>query len=91
MLPFGFIRALDLCANLIIIGCCLWAVLDEHINTRFIGTTALSCLALAAAVSLVPPDVITPIYREVQTWRHIAVAWFGGWIYAQNSIDFARR
>lgn len=73
------LRVFDVGANLIVLACCLWAILDDRIRTRLIGTVALSCLAMAAAISIVPPDHITPVYRELQTWRHIALAWLFAW------------
>jgi ABC-type uncharacterized transport system permease subunit len=85
------LRWLDVGANLIVISVCLWAVLDDKIRTRIVGTVALSFLAIAAAISLVPPDHITPIYRELQTWRHIALAWFCGWAYVTVRIGAKKR
>lgn len=86
MIPIEILRVLDVSANLVVIAVCLWAVLDDQIRTGLVGTVALSFLAIAAALSLVPPDVITPIYRELQTWRHIALAWFGGWAYVCHKV-----
>lgn len=80
------LRWLDVSANLVVIAVCLWAILDDRIRTRLVGTVALSFLCMAAAISLVPPDHITPIYRELQTWRHIATAWFGGWFYVTYQL-----
>ena len=91
MIPIELLRWLDVSANLVTISACLWAVLDDRIRTRFIGTTALSFLAMAAAISLVPPDVITPIYRELQTWRHLATAWFGGWFFISYQFGVVKR
>lgn len=87
-----FLHYLDVATDLAIIVVCLWAVLSPNVPTRLFGTVSLAATALAAAVSLAPPEVITPIFREVQIWRQLATAWFGGWMYSQFvCVPFGRK
>jgi hypothetical protein len=68
-------------SNAIVLVVCVWAVLNTHVQTKIIGTIALSCLGLFSAMNIVKPGFAGFFSTESQTFANISLACLALWFY----------
>ena len=72
---------INLFSNFVVLAVCIWAVLNERVHTRFIGTLSLSSLGLFSAISILKPNFAGFFSVESQTFANLSLACLALWLY----------
>jgi hypothetical protein len=75
------IQLINTVANLILLAFCLWAVLNKHLETRVLGTSALSLVALTSFVNIMRPDAFGFWSEQSEVVSNVAVAILAVWFW----------
>ncbi|WP_211441379.1 hypothetical protein [Collimonas humicola] len=75
------IQLINTLANLVLLVFCLWAVLNRHLETRALGTSALSLVAITSFVNIMRPDVLGFWSEQSEVVSNVAVAILAVWFW----------
>jgi hypothetical protein len=75
------IQAINVLANLVLVAFCLWAVLNKRLETRVLGTAALSLVAMTSFVNIMRPDAFGFWSEQAEMMSNVAVAILAVWFW----------
>jgi membrane protein implicated in regulation of membrane protease activity len=75
------IQLINTLANLVLLVFCLWAVLNKHLETQVLGTSALSLVAIASFVNIMRPDAFGFWSEQFEGVSNVAVAILAAWFW----------
>jgi hypothetical protein len=75
------IQLINTGANLVLLAFCLWAVLNKHLETQVLGTSALSLVALTSFVNIMRPDAFGFWSEQSEVLSNVAVAILAVWFW----------
>ena len=70
----------NLISNVVLLSACLWAVLNQRIDTKIVGTLALSSLGIFAALNLLKLREVSGQGDESQAMVNASVACLFVWL-----------
>ena len=75
------IQLINTVANLVLLAFCLWAVLNKHLETQVLGTSALSLVAITSFVNIMRPDAFGFWSEQSEVVSNVAVAILAVWFW----------
>lgn len=81
----------NLISNAIVLSVCLWAVLNQRVDTKIVGTISLSSLGIFAAMNLLRLGEISWQGGESQAMVSASVACLFIWVYLRYQRYLKKR
>lgn len=81
----------NLISNAVLLSVCLWAVLNQHVDTKIVGTISLSSLGIFAAMNLLKLGDVSWQGGESQAMANASVACLFIWVCLRYQRYLRRR
>lgn len=81
----------NLVSNSVLLSVCLWAVLNQRVDTKIVGTISLSSLGIFAALNLLKLGEISWQGGESQAMVNASVASLFVWVYLRYQRHLRKR
>ncbi|WP_211475091.1 hypothetical protein [Collimonas humicola] len=86
------IQLINTLANLVLLVFCLWAVLNKHLETQALGTSALSLVAITSFVNIMRPDAFGFWSEQSEVVSNVAVAILAVWFWRRwHQCNYLRK